>query len=185
MIITVMRRCFRFCLPALAVALISCGVAPAHPPLIVSEDAAVKRVATLLRVFGVKTLLAKRSAWRVVSDGSETRPTSWEIVIGGEKPAERFEAYVVADGSMTTIYRGSQGAVSRVANTGSGTLLPVLPRQVAMASALLEAVAPREPTRLRSLTVNRNGIARAYYSIYRNGYPFVSHSRFGYNSTLT
>jgi len=47
------------------------------------------------------------------------------------------------------------------------------------------AAGTREPVRLAPLSVDRNGaVGHAYFAILRNGHPFVSHPRFGYDFTF-
>jgi len=138
----------------------------------ISGQMAMDRVKSALKAFGVHGSLRLQELSSVtVSD----KPVLLHVVFSNP-PGGNYEAYVHTEGRSFQLWHGSERA------SLNGLKSSPLPNQKyeQLTRKWLASVAANETTQLKSMTVDENGNGRAYFAILRNGYPFVSHPRYGY-----
>lgn len=179
-------RCF---LLSGIVLLVGCGLT-ALPPLAIAQSPAPKvaplsgqevvdLVKRLLAGFGVrgrlKLQLLNSSAIAPAAD-----PAIWGLVVT-DAQGQRYQTYIASDQGRITLYRGSEQEAFQRGGTPHPASDPQTEQKVRL---WLAKTGTHEPTRLASLTVDEKGVGKAYFPILRNGYPFISHSHYGYEFTF-
>lgn len=131
----------------------------------------VARVKTLLAAFGVKGSL------RIQGLGAITSPkvhlTTVEMT---DSHGNKYTSYLDQDNRVVLLRRGEE----RDSLPGMEAHSLVDARQERRLRTWLAATGAGETTRLETLTSDEKGVGHAYFSILRNGYPFVSYPRYGY-----
>jgi hypothetical protein len=85
-----------------------------------------------------------------------------------------YTLYLSADGSWTSLQRSYAGHGGAKQTNALG-----MPSE-RVVQRWMGRVGTKEPIRLDLLTTGADGVGHAWFAILRNGYPFVSHGRYGY-----
>ena len=137
-----------------------------------SGEASVAYVKTLLAGFGARGPIRLQSLGWIESLNS--RRTKIEA---SDSRGFRYTAYLTQVGRIWTLHRDAEFAHPRGTKT-----LPLSDSQIERTVRnWLTATGTHEPTRLASLIQDENGIGHASFPILRNGHPFVSHQRYGFD----
>jgi hypothetical protein len=140
-----------------------------------TATSAMERVKTLLTGFGLPQPLRIQGVGPVTHPPSQ-EPISWQVLLTDGR-SRKYEAYLAPDESRITIVQAPEGKVGRFGIKESAVADAA---QIKRIQRWMTKVKTDEPTRLEPITQDENGVCRAVVSILRNGYPFVSHNRYGY-----
>ena len=137
-----------------------------------SGQGTVDRVKVLLTGFGVRGRLRLQSLYPAPPPGQQ----GFGGVVMTDARGNKYTAYTDRSDQIVYLIRGREQDSLR------GQLpIPLVDRRAERrVRGWLVATETREPTRLASLVYDEKGVGHATFPILRNGYPFVSNPRYGY-----
>jgi hypothetical protein len=153
-------------------------------------------VATLLtqssRPEGAETVIAQMKAVlamvgeegpfrvQVVDTQQSSTGTRWYVKLSGHSD-ETYTGWLGGSRKEVTLWRGDERSIY----LGSEIKAPSNPKAHARAESWARRIAGRAPLRFISERQDQKGKADFFFAILRNGYPFVSRPRFGYDITMS
>ncbi len=149
-----------------------------------SGQEAVERVKALLAGFGVPGRVRLQSygaSPRLIRPGSngtilQQNGPSASLVVTDAK-GNAYTAYFFDSNQSLILHRGPEHGM--LGGMKFQSLLGTESER--LVRGWLKAVGTKEPTRLTVLTQDETGVGHAFFPILRNGYPFISHPRHGYD----